>query len=83
MKTESFTTYTDFASYFINGDSSGLTGDGLREADNILHDIAKYYVNPRIVSCSEKAQFLRQPDYGTLGGNCYEYYLLTYRTLRF
>jgi hypothetical protein len=75
MKTIETVTYVlpaCWASYLINGDSSGLSADDYAAANNFING----HGLPMPVSCSDESWFAWHNDAGTLGGDVLEYTFL-------
>lgn len=53
VKTEKERWYSWAASYFINGDHSGLSDEDIQEADDFLEDMAEEGYNVTVVDASE------------------------------
>jgi hypothetical protein len=71
LETVTGTAPSYWASYFINGDSSGMDESEIRQADAFAK-----WLGGSIVDCGEESEFMSWHDarqFGTLAANCCTY----------
>lgn len=73
LDTVEATELSHYASYFINGDASGLDGDEAKLAQEIEEGYAEEDLF--FVDCGEES-FFGMPDHGDLRGDCLTYTLM-------
>jgi len=61
-----------YASYFVNGDSSGLDDDELAECEEFEREISEEHGNASFIPSNDMEEFFAFPDMGRLMANCVE-----------